>query len=130
MQQGDKFTHRFVVDDRVYNGFIEIFNDRNPLHTDAGWAQSKGFKGMVMHGNILNGFVSYFVGELLPMKNVIIHAQTINFSLPVYMGDEVEFNAEVAGYYESVNTYEFKFTFRNGEGKRVAKGTVQIGLLA
>ena len=113
----------------VYEGFIAISQDRNPLHTDTEFAQSKGFTGKVMHGNILNSFVSYFVGECLPVKNVIIHSQNIAFSLPVYLNDELAFHAEVAGVYESVNKYEFKFCFKNADGKKVAKGNVQIGLL-
>ncbi len=129
MQQGDQFNHSFTVSAATHGGFIELFKDRNPLHTDSAWAQSHGFEGMVMHGNILNGFISYFIGECLPMKNVIIHAQNIRFSKPVYMNDELSFSAEVTGFFESVNTYEIKFSFRNKENTRVANGTIQIGLL-
>lgn len=129
MVEGQKYTHVFTVSGEVYDSFIQLSADRNPLHTDESFAIAKGFKGRVMHGNILNAFVSYFVGELLPVKNVIIHAQSIKFALPVYMHDELEFTAEVAGYYESVHTYEFKFFFKNADGKKVAKGEVQIGLL-
>jgi 3-hydroxybutyryl-CoA dehydratase len=129
MQTGQTYQHSFTVSEPVYEGFINVFNDRNLLHTDAEFAVEKGFKGRVMHGNILNGFISYFVGECLPLKNVIIHAQSIKFSLPVYLGDELKFNAEITGVYESVHTYEFKFYFKNKEGKKVAKGEIQIGLL-
>jgi acyl dehydratase len=38
------------------------------LHIDDDYARSKGFKQKVMHGNILCGFLSRFVGELLPVK--------------------------------------------------------------
>jgi len=129
MTTGTTYIHTFKVTPDVYEGFIEISQDRNPLHTNAGFAQSKGFKGRVMHGNILNCFVSYFVGECLPVKNVIIHSQSIAFSLPVYVDNELTFHAELTGVFESVNTYEFKFYFKNDEGKKIAKGKVQIGLL-
>jgi len=129
MQQGEKYTHQFIVDTHVYQGFIAVFNDRNPLHTDAAYARARGFKDEVMHGNILNGFVSYFVGECLPVKNVMIHTQSIQYALPVYQGDELEFQAEIVDYFESVHAYEFKFYFKNKEGKKVAKGELQIGLL-
>jgi 3-hydroxybutyryl-CoA dehydratase len=129
MQQGDRYTHRFTVSPAIYTGFIQAYNDKNPLHTDADFAISKGFAGRVMHGNILNGFLSYFVGECLPLKNVIIHAQSIKYALPVYLDDELELNAEITGFFESVNTYEFRFYFKNKEGKKVAKGDIQIGLL-
>jgi len=129
MQEGSKYIHHFTVTRQVYEHFIAMSGDRNPLHTDAPFARSRGFKDVVMHGNILNGFVSYFIGECLPVKNVVIHAQGIKYPLPVYMDDELEFNAEITGFYESVNTYEFKFFFRNAAGKKVAKGDIQIGLL-
>ena len=65
---GDTFNEEFHVSDEIYAGFIQLFKDKNPLHTDQEIAIKKGFKGMVMHGNILNGFLSYFIGECLPTK--------------------------------------------------------------
>ncbi len=89
----------------------------------------EGFSGMVMHGNILNGFLSYFIGECLPSKEVIIHSQDIQFKNAVYLNDELQFNAEIIGIYDSVNAVEFKFNFKNKAAKIVAKGNIQIGLL-
>jgi 3-hydroxybutyryl-CoA dehydratase len=129
IKPGEKYSIPFVVNAPVYEGFITTFNDRNPLHTDFGFAVSKGFKGKVMHGNILNGFLSYFIGECLPIKNVAIQHQTIKFALPVYLNDELIFNAEVAEVFETVNAYLFKFYFQNSEGKKVARGEIRIGLL-
>lgn len=99
------------------------------MHTNEQFAISKGFKGMVMHGNILNGFLSYFIGERLPDKNVIIHSQEIQFKNPVYLNDELKFTAIISGIYESVNAIEFKYDFKNADSKTVAKGKIQIGLL-
>lgn len=128
MQQGDKYTQVFKVTPEVYRVFLEVFNDRNLLHTDGAYAQSKGFKGPVMHGNILNGFVSYFIGECLPFRDVVIHTQSIKYTSPVYLDDSLDFNAEITGVFESVRAYEFKYYFSNA-GKKVASGTFQIGLL-
>ncbi len=126
----DKYERSFVITDKVYEGFIEVFKDTNPLHTDEAFAQAKGFKGRVMHGNILNGFLSYFIGECLPDKNVIIHSQEIQFKNAVYLNDELKFEAKITGVFESVKAIEFKFTFKNADGKVVSKGQIQIGLLA
>ena len=125
----DTFTESFTVTDVVHHGFITLFKDQNPLHTDAAFATEKGFKAEVMHGNILNGFLSYFIGEGLPTKNVIIHSQEIQYKNPVYLNDTLDFKATVVGFYESVNAVEFKFEFKNSEAKIVAKGKIQIGLL-
>ena len=129
MQTGDKFVHNFNVTPLIYERFIEAYADKNPLHVDAAYAKARGFKDIVMFGNILNGFVSYFVGECLPMKNVYILSQSIKFAQPVYMNDVLEFNAEVTDYIEVVKSYGFKFYFKNQAGVKVAKGEIQIGLI-
>lgn len=121
MIKGQEFSHTFQVTESVYRGFIEIFKDKNPLHTDEAFARSKNFQGKVMHGNILNGFLSYFIGECLPDKNVIIQTQEIKFILPVYLDDTLDFHAQIEDVFESVHTLELKFHFSNMEGKRWQK---------
>lgn len=124
-----KITHVFCVTESVYRNFQVCSGDMNPLHTSTNFAQEKGFKGCVMYGNILNAFVSFFIGECLPTKDVIIHYQDIVYKNPVYLNDELFFESEIKGVYESVNAIEFKFKFINKNNQVVAKGHIQIGLL-
>jgi acyl dehydratase len=126
MQVGLKVQHTFKVSENIYEGFQNTFEDKNILHVNAEYAKGKGFTDKVMYGNILNGFVSYFVGELLPDKEILIQKQEISFHKPVYMGDEVNFEANLSEIYESVGSYIFKFKFNNVSGL-LAKGKVQIG---
>lgn len=130
MQVGDVFNLSFSVTEAVYNGFQQAFKDFNPLHSLDEVARQKGFTGKVMHGNILNGFLSYFIGEGLPTKDVIIHSQSISFHKPVYLNDTLQFRAEIADYSESVKVVVFHFYFEKEHepGKKVAKGKIQIGL--
>ena len=128
-KEGDQFKETFSVTDKIYNGFIDIFNDKSPLHTIEKFAIKKGFKSKVMHGNILNGFLSYFIGECLPVKNVIIHSQIIHFKNPVYLNDTLNLEVKVSNISESVNAVEFNFVFKNSTLKSVAKGKIQIGIL-
>jgi 3-hydroxybutyryl-CoA dehydratase len=124
-----EFELPFIISEDVYEGFVILFNDKNPLHMDENYAIEKGFKGKVMHGNILNGFLSYFIGECLPIKNVIIHSQDIKFCKPVYLNDKLLFNAKVHDIFESVNVAEIKFYFTNSDSIKVAKGTINIGVI-
>jgi len=128
-QLNDFFKQQFVVTPEVYKHFQECSNDRNPLHTDEEFARAKGFPKKVMYGNILNAFVSYFIGECLPTKNVIIHSQEIAFKNPVYLNETLDFEAHVSGIYEAVNAIEFKYKFIKPDGKIAAKGLIQIGVL-
>ncbi len=125
----DKFEESFVVSKNTHQDFIQLSQDRNPLHTREEFAVSKGFKALVMHGNILNAFLSYFIGECLPTKDVIIHSQDIQFKNPVYLDEILKFTASVSGVFESVNAVEFKYCFRNSQLKVVAKGKIQIGII-
>ena len=127
-RQGDTFARDFVVTGEVYQGFIAAFGDRNPLHVDDAFAAAKGFRARVMHGNILGGFLSYFVGECLPTKEVVIHSQQIEFKRPVYLNDVLAFEARVEDVFESVGAVQFKFQFRNALAV-VARGELQIGVL-
>jgi 3-hydroxybutyryl-CoA dehydratase len=125
-----KFIKNFIVDELVYKTFQACSCDLNPLHVDENYAIDKGFKGKVMYGNILNAFISYIVGECLPTKEVIIHSQTINYLLPVYLNDSLKLELSINEIYESVNAIDLKFIFRNVSEKVVSRGVIQIGLLA
>lgn len=129
MKPGDIFTNTFHVNSDVYQGFIQTFNDQNPLHTNKEFAAGKGFPEVVMHGNILNGFLSYFIGEMLPTKDVMIVSQNIDFKKPVFLNDTLSFKAEIVDFHESVSLIDFRFDFTNVKGRKVAKGNIKIVVL-
>jgi 3-hydroxybutyryl-CoA dehydratase len=126
---GNGVIYHYKVDNEVYVSFQNCSKDQNPLHTQLDFARAKGFDKCVMYGNILNCFVSHFVGMLLPTSDVIIHSQDIKFKRPVFMDDELLFTAKIDSIYEQINTIEFSFTFKNATNNAVAKGHVQIGLI-
>lgn len=129
LKPGDVFNQVFCISSEIYQGFMDLFQDKSSLHTNPEFAKFYGFKDCVMHGNILNGFLSYFIGECLPNKKVLIHSQEIQFKNPVYLGDRLDFNAKVVEIYESVAAVEFKYEFKNTDAKMVAKGKIQVGIL-
>jgi len=130
MNKGDQFEQKFVVTEEIYRGFIVLFKDENPLHVNNDFARQLGFPDKVMHGNILGGFLSFFVGECLPLKNVIIHSQEIKYVKPVYLNDPLLLRTTVSAIHESVKVVELKFQFEKAAtGMVVAKGQLQIGIL-
>jgi 3-hydroxybutyryl-CoA dehydratase len=129
LRKNTRFEIHFKISEDLHAGFIQLFNDKNPLHVDESFAVEKGFKGKVMHGNILNGFLSYFIGECLPIKDVIIHSQEIKYIRPVYLNDALTLTAHIHDFFESVNVAEIKFLFTNSESVKIAKGKISIGIL-
>jgi acyl dehydratase len=123
------YRHQFVVSQAVYDSFQQCSGDKNPLHTNVKFACAKGFPEKVMYGNILNGFISYFVGMMLPNPDVIIHSQDILFKNPVFLNDVLDFSAKVDDISEVINTVIFKYVFKKTDGTIVARGHVQIGII-
>ena len=130
MKEGDIFEKEYQVTERIYSLFIQAFDDKNPLHVDKAFATKFKFPDRVMHGAILNGFLSNFIGECLPQKNVLVQSYNINFSKPVYQEQKLKFCAKITGVYDSVNSIEFKFTFQNAENDIVAKGSIGISIIS
>jgi acyl dehydratase len=125
-------SHTYQVTREVYENFQLCSGDMNPLHTDETFAREKGFQGCVMYGNILNAFISHFVGMCLPTPHVMIQSQDINFHKPLFLNDEITLQASIDTVSEAVNiiNYKLKFYKTTPEGRQlVAKGHVQIGLL-
>jgi acyl dehydratase len=129
LQLDRDFSHTFRVTEAVYKSFQDCSGDFNLLHTNESFAKEHGFNSCVMYGNILNAFLSYFIGMLLPTQEVIIHSQDISYKNPVYLNDELVFKASADRVYESVRAIAYKYTFKNNDNKIVAKGHIQIGLL-
>lgn len=125
--------YTYKVTPEVYYSFQRCSNDYNPLHTDENFAIVKGFKGKVMYGNILNAFVSHFVGMLLPSREVMILTQDINFRKPVFMDDEIALESTIEEVSDAAGYVLYKLRFKRliGDGKKelIASGHVRVGLL-
>ena len=97
MKEGDVFEVVYQVTPKVYEIYTNGFDDKNPLHTNEQFAKGKGFSSVVMHGGILTGFLSNFIGEQLPLKNVMIQSYKISFVKPVYLNSMLRFKAVITG---------------------------------
>lgn len=132
IEQTQHIECRYKVTEEVYKAFQIVSGDMNPLHTDVDFARSKGMQDKVMYGNILNAFVSHFVGMQLPSPDVIILAQDINYHQPVYLNDEILLDAKVDEYSEAVKMISYKlimYKVSDDSKQKVAKGHVQIKLI-
>lgn len=125
-------SHIYHVTPDIYHSFQRCSEDYNPLHTDKRFAMEKGFTDIVMYGNILNTFISHFVGMVLPTQEVMIQSQDVSYHRPVYINDSIILEASIDMISEAVNIIKYKLRFyrsKDGEQELVAKGHVQIGLL-
>ena len=75
--------------------FIDLTGDNNPLHVDDMFAQAQGFSGRVVHGLLAASYISTLLGTLLPGSGTVWLKQNLEFTRPVYLGDEITVEGEV-----------------------------------
>ncbi len=129
IKAGDKFELDYTVTEKIYEGFMDLFNDRSLLHTDNAFARKKNFQGKLMHGAILAGFLSNLIGDQLPSENLMSLHYDISFNKPFYLGDKLKLIAEVKEIFSSVNVMDIKFQFRNEGGEVISKGIISLKII-
>src|ERR1017187_2791165 len=122
---GTRFRHRYVIGEDVYQRFLDLFGDASPLHVDDQVAISCGFSAKLMHGAILNGFISNFVGMNFPGKRTLELGVEIHFVKPTYVNDVLELEAIVKERLESRQVVVLQFRFQR-EATMVANGRVTV----
>jgi 3-hydroxybutyryl-CoA dehydratase len=122
---GVAFKREYTIAQDVYQRFLDLFGDASPLHVDDAVAVSCGFPEKLMHGAILNGFISNFVGMNFPGKRTLELGVDIRFILPTFAGDVLSLEAVVKERLESRRVVVLQFRFLR-EGTMVANGRVQV----
>lgn len=128
---GQKECFSITVTDEMMSGFFNMTGDCNPLHTDEAFAKRREglYTGKVVYGMLTASFLSTLAGVYLPGENSVIHAVEAKFPLPVYIGDTLTFTGEVIRKDDNFNVIELKVSAVNGDGKKVLRGKMKVGVL-
>ncbi len=76
--------------------FARITGDVNPAHLDEEFAATTVFGRRVVHGMLTASLISAVLGTRLPGKGAVYVSQSIQFRAPVFIGDTVTAEVEVA----------------------------------
>ncbi len=127
--EGFRASQHYTISAEIYEHFLAAYGDTNPLHTDDQVAQRHGFPGRVMHGMILAGFISHFVGVHFPGSGALLHSVSTQFKSPCHLGDVIRIDATVTQVAESVKALTLSMVLNNLTRDRVAATSkVQVGL--
>ncbi|MDQ6801390.1 MAG: MaoC family dehydratase [Acidobacteriota bacterium] len=125
--QRASFTKTFTEEDMQH--FVAITGDVNPLHVDEEFARKTKFGRRVLQGMLTASILSTMVGMLLPGTGAIYRSQTLNFRLPVYLGDTVTAHFVVRAIDRAKHRLTIESWIENAAGERVIEGTCEAGLL-
>jgi acyl dehydratase len=110
---GMQAAHDYVITPEAYAHFLAAFQDYSPVHVDEDFAKSRGFAGKVMHGSLLNGFISHFVGMIFPGRFSLLLSVDLRFSNPSYLGDAIRLEAVVTQKMDARNIIVLDATLSN-----------------
>jgi len=129
ISEGMKEVCDYAITTEVYQHFLKTSGDYSTLHADDAYARRRGFQEKVMHGTILNGFLSHFVGMHFPGKASLLLSVDIRYSNPSYLNDRLRLEAELVQKLDArrVVVMDFQFTNRTRDWM-AAKGRAQVML--
>lgn len=119
----------FTISADDMRAFAAISGDYNPLHTDAEFAQRRGFTGEVVYGALLVAKVSNLIGMRLPGRDSVWASIALQFHEPLFVGEAASVEGEVVAASLATGLTTIKLTVRRGE-RVLAKGKAEVMLVA
>lgn len=123
---GDKEILTHTITKRDIEKFVELTGDDNKLHVDEKYASKTPFKKPVVHGMLGASFISTIIGTKLPGDGALWFSQTLEFLLPVRIGDVLTITAEVMKKNDKENIIELKTEILNQNRQVVTKGISKV----
>ncbi len=121
-QIGEKARRSLTLTQEHVEAFAKLTGDYNPLHFDADFARRTRFGGLVVQGGLTTGLLHALVAMDLPGPGSVFLSQNWKFTAPVYIGDTITAEAEVASVHASKPVTQLKVTVTRQTGETVLEG--------
>jgi 3-oxoacyl-[acyl-carrier protein] reductase len=122
-----ELTHQLTQED--LNRFVELTGDDNKLHTDVDYATKTSFKKPVAHGMLGASFISTIIGTRIPGDGALWFSQSLEFLLPVRIGDILTVRAEVIKKDDRNQVIELKTDVTNQHKQKVIQGFAKVKVI-
>ncbi|NRD20808.1 SDR family oxidoreductase [Winogradskyella eckloniae] len=109
--------------------FAELTGDDNRLHVDATYAKKTAFKKQVAHGMLGASFISTVIGTKLPGDGALWFSQSLEFLLPVRIGDTITVIAEVLKKNDREESIELSTVIFNQNKQKVTTGNAKVKII-
>ena len=123
---GQKATLTKTFSEADVQAFAEASGDKNPVHLDEDYAQTTRFGKRIVHGMLVAGLISAVLGTQLPGPGTIFLGQELSFKAPVFIGDTVTAEIEVAAVREGKSIATLITNCYNQDGALVIEGKATV----
>jgi len=128
LRVGDEVSFKEVISEDMVDQFVSLTGDRSTLHINNNFALQRGFKGRVVHGVLLLGFLSRAVGMYLPGENALLQNLNSHFLAPAYIGEAVLIKINVEQISKATRTILLKASIeKHNSGIVVLRSKIQVG---
>ena len=126
MQVGMRFPTSATFDAAAMDAFEKWTGDTSPLHVSDPAAQQLGYPGRLVYGFLVLGQLSGFVGRRL--HQAICASVSADFVDPVYIGETIALEMEVAQIQPALRMVVFRASFRRDDSL-VIRGKLTVRFL-
>ncbi len=126
---GDVETLVHTITKEDIQKFVDLTGDNNRLHVDEKFAGTTHFKKPVVHGMLGASFISTIIGTKLPGDGALWFSQSLEFLLPVRIGDVLTIKAEVLKKNDREQIIELKTDIYNQNRQIVTKGISKVKVI-
>lgn len=123
---GHKETLTHVISKSDIDKFVDLTGDDNKLHIDEQYASRTQFKKPVVHGMLGASFISTIIGTKIPGDGALWFSQSLEFLLPVRVGDQLTIVAEVIKKNDKEQIIELKTDIFNQNRQIVTRGVAKV----
>ncbi len=120
--------YKRVITQEAVELFAKATGDCNPVHLDAEFAKGTMFKKPIAHGMLSGSLFSTIFGTIYPGEGSIYLKQSLTFTKPVYIDEELSVKVEVTSINEEKQYVFFDTRAFNANGDVVCKGEATIYL--
>ncbi|MDA0194120.1 MAG: SDR family oxidoreductase [Bacteroidetes bacterium] len=126
---GDKEQLKHIITQEDIQKFVDLTGDDNRLHVDAEFSKTTPYKKPVAHGMLGASFISTVIGTKLPGDGALWFSQSLEFLLPVWVGDELTVTAEVIKKFDAEKILELKIEIKNQDRQTVTRGLAKVKMI-
>ena len=106
--------------------FAGVSLDVNPIHMSDEYAKNTVFGKRIVHGILTSGLISAVLANKLPGPGTIYLGQELRFTAPVFLGDTITAECEIAEIREDKHIVKLNTTCVNQDGKAVITGVATV----
>jgi len=122
IREGQRASRTMTVTADDVEAYARLTGDRNPLHFDDDFARRTRFGRLVAQGGITTGLLHALVAMEMPGPGTVFLSQDWKFTAPVYIGDTITAEAEVASVHETKPVSRLVVAVRRDDGEVVLEG--------